>query len=102
MANHHRHLAALLLTFLLLVSSSSARLLMIGFGSLNKNVIELPTDNIVNGPEKIKAPPHAMPCHMEAATAGRSKYGPLVLNMLPKYVPIPPSGPSGKIHDDPN
>ncbi|KAI4306542.1 hypothetical protein L6164_029812 [Bauhinia variegata] len=107
----HLPLPSLLLIFLLLVSSSSARL-FVTFASAATRYstldIALPADNVNGMPEKKEAG-RVMPCDMEAA-AGKSspeikvraprvagKYGPLVLNMLPKG-PVTPSGPSKKIN----
>lgn len=95
MANHH--FASLLLLLLLLMTSSSftsARLLndfKVTPAEPTVNDLALPTAGAV------------LPCHMDhVAAAGKGtpakrlagKYGPLVLNMLPKGGHIPPSGPS--------
>ncbi|TKY73934.1 hypothetical protein E2542_SST02693 [Spatholobus suberectus] len=111
MANPHangrrRHLAAVLLVFLLL-TSSSARPLNDYFShaatepTLN---LSLPSDRVVVvvPPEEEVPAGHVSTCG-HGRVAGKlplpgtrlagGKYGPLILNMLPKG-PVPPSGPS--------
>ncbi|RDX93549.1 hypothetical protein CR513_24175, partial [Mucuna pruriens] len=96
---NHRHLAAVMLVFLLLTSwwsSSSAR-------PLN---LALPSDRVVP-PEDEEPAGHVSTCRGHVRVAGKlplpgtrlagGKYGPLVLNMLPKG-PVPPSGPSKGIN----
>nr|KYP39433.1 hypothetical protein KK1_039268 [Cajanus cajan] len=104
-ANHH--LATLLLLFLLLTTTSSSLARPFNTNYLGLAATEptlnlaLPSDRVVAPPEEDHPPPHVSPCgHLRVAgkKLGGAKYGPLVLNMLPKG-PVPPSGPSKGTND---
>ncbi|KAF5467521.1 hypothetical protein F2P56_017340, partial [Juglans regia] len=111
--------SSLLLITCLIVSfssSSSARLLNIPLinspadeqADLN---LQLPGDNVFVGFPLKKESRHVLPCHshrIESSNSKRSfpatpkltgKYGPMVLSMLPKGAPLPPSGPGKGINN---
>ncbi|KAJ1384721.1 hypothetical protein SESBI_42283 [Sesbania bispinosa] len=100
MANHN-HLAAVLLLFLFVISpSSAARPFNIHFNLPSTE----PTLNLALPTDRVEQPAggHVSPCdHMRVAgklpspgmRLGGGKYGPMILNMLPKGK-VPPSGPS--------
>ncbi|OIW15295.1 hypothetical protein TanjilG_10735 [Lupinus angustifolius] len=109
--NHHNH-AMLLLLFLFLISSSSsyARLLN-GVTSLVTTEttlnIALPSEGVFLK-EKEELAGHVLPCDHMVVVTGKvqspeftlsgGKYGPLILNMLPKGK-VPSSGPSKRINN---
>nr|POE78579.1 hypothetical protein CFP56_32567 [Quercus suber] len=95
-------------------SSSSARLLNkpLNLAANEPHLeLELPEENVVVVAYSLdKDSHHVLPCDMEPSKPSKlgfpykaprlaGKYGPLLLNALPKGVPTPPSGPSGGIHD---
>uniref|UniRef100_A0A7N2ME58 Uncharacterized protein n=1 Tax=Quercus lobata TaxID=97700 RepID=A0A7N2ME58_QUELO len=73
--------------------------------------LELPEENVVVVAYSLdKDSHHVLPCDMEPSKPSKlgfpykaprlaGKYGPLLLNALPKGVSTPPSGPSGRIQD---
>ena len=76
--------------------------------------LELPEENMVVVAYSLdKDSHHVLPCDMEPSKPSKlgfpykaprlaGKYGPLLLNALPKGVQTPPSGPNPVIHDDNN
>uniref|UniRef100_A0A2N9EHY1 Uncharacterized protein n=1 Tax=Fagus sylvatica TaxID=28930 RepID=A0A2N9EHY1_FAGSY len=102
MAKLYNLITPIFFTFLIISfpSSSSARPLNM---QLN---LQLPEDNVVVVTYSLeKDSHHVLPCDMEASkpklgfpAAPRlaGKYGPLLLNALPKGVPVSPSGPRRK------
>ncbi|KAE9587306.1 hypothetical protein Lal_00004497 [Lupinus albus] len=105
--NNHQNHAVLLLVFLFLISSSSssARLLNGVISVISTD----PTLNIALPKEKEELAGHVLSCdHMVVVVTGEvqspeinlsgEKYGPLILNMLPKGK-VPSSGPSKRINN---
>ena len=69
--------------------------------------LELPQENVVVVAYSLdKDSHHVLPCDMEPSKLAfpykaprlSGKYGPLLLNVLPRGQPTPPSGPSPGIH----
>ena len=76
--------------------------------------LELPQENVVVVAYSLdKDSHHVLPCDMERSKPSKlafpykaprfsGKYGPLLLNVLPRGKSTPPSGPSPRIHDHNN
>ena len=100
-ASTTHYISIVLLLSVLLIStapsSSSARLLNGDFGLATVN-LALPTDNVRNQAPHVET---AGKLTRFYATTPRlaGKYGPLVLNMLPKGSKVPPSAPRPGINN---
>uniref|UniRef100_A0A5B7CCN9 Uncharacterized protein n=1 Tax=Davidia involucrata TaxID=16924 RepID=A0A5B7CCN9_DAVIN len=102
------HLTATIFFFLIICQSSTARPSN-GFYPNKPLSLALPGDEVSAStvPANPSEKKHVQPCEMgyskkmgiPAPKRLGAKYGPLLLSVLPKGDPIPPSGPSKRIND---